>query len=129
MGFWLFMFLFNLILQLMLIGFGRLFCHHAPSEINSVFGYRTRRSMLNQDTWQFAHKHIGKTWKRLGLVLLLSSAIAMIFLFSRKIDLVGRFGSLITGIQVVFLIASVFPTESALKQTFDEKGERKEPQR
>lgn len=119
------MFLFNLMLPLTMIGFGRYFYKQAPGEINSVFGYRTKWSMKNRDTWRFAHKHIGKTWKALGLVLLVASSLAMVFLLGQETEQVGRIGSLITGIQVVLMIGSIFPTESALKHTFDEKGQKR----
>lgn len=58
-------------------------------------------------------------------VLLVASNIAMVFLLGRETDPVGRFGSLITGIQVVLMIGSIFPTESVLKHTFDKKGQNK----
>ena len=122
LGFWIFMLLFNLMLPLTMIGFGRHFHNQTPDNINSVFGYRTRRSMRNRETWQFAHKHIGRTWQTLGLGLLILSVIAMAFLFGREKELVGRMGSLITGIQVILMIGSIIPTELALSRAFDEKG-------
>jgi len=124
-GFWIFMFLFNMMIPLTMAGFGHLFAKQAPGQINSLFGYRTSRSMKNKDTWQFAHAHIGKTWKMLGLVSLVLTALVMLFLFGKETDLVGRIGGIISGVQVFIMIASIFPTESALKQTFDKNGKRK----
>lgn len=51
MGFWIFMLMMNLLIPLSMIGFGWMFLKSPPKEINAVFGYRTRRSMLNPDTW------------------------------------------------------------------------------
>ncbi len=51
-----------------MVVFGKLF-QHCPEEINSVFGYRTRRSMASQEAWNFAHHACGKLWFRWGLVL------------------------------------------------------------
>ena len=42
----------------------------APKDINHTFGYRTKRSMMNKDTWSFAHAYIGKLWLICGLVLM-----------------------------------------------------------
>ena len=62
MGFWIFMVIMDLLVPLTMIGFGRYFLKQAPGTINWVFGYRTEMSMKNKDTWEFAHKYIGKLW-------------------------------------------------------------------
>jgi len=36
-----------------MIGFGFLFERHSPKKINFVFGYRSFRSMKNQETWDY----------------------------------------------------------------------------
>ena len=33
-----------------------------PKEINYVYGYRTKRSMMNEETWRFANQYFGKAW-------------------------------------------------------------------
>lgn len=68
-GFWIFMLVMDFLLPLIMVVFGKLF-QHCPEEINSVFGYRTRRSMASQEAWNFAHHACGKLWFRWGLVLL-----------------------------------------------------------
>ena len=67
MGFWIFMLAMDLILPLSMVFLGRYFVRHAPGNINMLFGYRTARSMKNQDTWQFAHRYFGKLWYKMGL--------------------------------------------------------------
>ena len=62
MGFWIFMLIMVLLIPITMIAFGRLFLNSAPHNINSTFGYRTKRSMMNEDTWKFAHSYIGKLW-------------------------------------------------------------------
>lgn len=64
MGFWIFMLAMDLILPLSMVFLGRYFVRHAPGNINMLFGYRTARSMKNQDTWQFAHilESCGTKW-------------------------------------------------------------------
>ena len=112
-------------MPLTMIGFGKYFSNQAPKEINSAFGYRTKRSMKNQETWQFAHKYFGKVWYVCGLVLLPISVIVMLFLIGQSEDFIGNFGGAICVVQLIPLIGSVFLTENALKKDFDENGNKR----
>ena len=69
-GFWVFMLIMCLLTPAMMIGFGKYFMKGGAKQINGVFGYRTTRSMKNQETWRFAHQYSGKIWHRSGLFLL-----------------------------------------------------------
>ena len=126
MGFWIFMMIMDLLLPLTMIGFGRYFLKQAPGAINWVFGYRTEMSMKNKDTWEFAHNYIGKLWYRIGLILVPLSVIPMLFVLGKGEDPVGYLGSAICMLQMMFLIVPIFPTERALKKTFDKKGNRRQ---
>ena len=125
MVFWIFMLLVDLLIPLTMIGFGKLFLTKAPKNINAVFGYRTTMSMKNRDTWEFAHKYCGKLWFRCGLILLPLSIIPLIFVLDRSIDAIGTVGGIVCVIQLVPLVGSIFPTEAALKKTFDKNGFRR----
>ena len=125
MGFWIFMVIMDLLVPLTMIGFGRYFLKQAPGAINWVFGYRTEMSMKNKDTWEFAHNYIGKLWYRMGLILLPVSVISMLFVLGKNEDIVGNLGATLTMLQLVFLIVPIFPTERALKKTFDKNGNRR----
>lgn len=57
--------------------------------------------------------------------MLVPSVIAMLFLIGKSESVIGTFGGILCGIQLVFLIGSIFPTERALKNNFDEHGNRK----
>ena len=50
MGYWVFMLMSDLLVPLVMIGFGALFMFRPPRTINSLYGYRTRLSMKNEDT-------------------------------------------------------------------------------
>lgn len=125
MGFWIFMTVKDVLNPLTMIGFGKYFIKRAPKEINDFFGYRTSRSMKNKDTWEFAHHHCGKLWSTLGGIMFFPSVIAMLFVIGKDTNVIGTMGGLISGIQLLFLIGSIFPTERALKNNFDEYGRRK----
>ena len=113
-----------LIIPVTMIVFGQLFVRKAPKDINGFFGYRTKRSMKNKDTWEFAHKYIGRLWTVGGFIFLPISVIPMLAVFGKNDDVVGTIGGVITGLQMIPLIGAIFPTESALKKNFDEFGRR-----
>lgn len=125
MNFWLFMFIVSLFIPLVMIGVGSYFVKKAPAKINVIFGYRTIRSMKNQDTWKFAHNYCGKLWQTLGLIMLPLSVGAMFFVVGKEAYTVSIFGCILVLIQMVFLVGSIIPTEKALRKNFDNKGNRK----
>ncbi len=125
MGFWIFMLIMDLLIPIVMIGFGSYFTKRAPREINHTFGYRTTMSMKNRDTWEFAHHYCGKLWFILGWVMFAVSIVAMLFAAKKDINYVGIYGGILCGVQIAVLIASVFPTENALNKSFDEFGHRR----
>lgn len=125
MGFWVFMLLMNILTPLIMIGFGMMFMRHIPDEINMVFGYRTKMSTKNRDTWEFAHQYCGKLWFICGLALLPLSVIPMFFVIGQSEDVVGNLSGMICIIQCVLLVCSIFPTERALRKNFDHNGIRR----
>lgn len=124
-GFWIFMLIMVLLIPGTMLGFGILFTKKAPNNINFVFGYRTARSMKNKNTWNFAHKYIGRLWKILALIMLPLSVIAMLFVLGSDVDTVGTVGGIIVMIQLIPMVAAIFPTERALKKNFDEFGRKR----
>ena len=92
--------------------------------INIAFGYRTSMSMKNQDTWKFAHEYCGKLWYKWGMIMLILTIIVMLFLLGKSEDTIGYWGGAVCMIQLVPLIGAIFPTESALRRTFDKNGNR-----
>lgn len=125
MGFWIFMVICVLLIPLTMILFGRLFLTRAPRDINFLFGYRTEMSMKNRDTWEFAHRYCGKLWLRIGLALLPLSVVPMLLVMGKSEDIVGTVGGVITFLQLIPLIAPIFPTERALRKNFDNYGKRR----
>ena len=122
MATWFFMLILVLLMPLFMIGFGRMFMTNAPKDINTSFGYRTKRSMKNQDTWDFAHKHFGKTWFVCGIVLIPASLVLMFLVMGREADVIRTTGFIILGLQLFLMLGAILPTETALKKNFDEFG-------
>ena len=126
MGYKIFMFVMLLLIPAVMVGFGAYFMKRAPKKINYVFGYRTARSMKNEDTWKFAHKLIGKIWFVCGAVLLVVGTASFFTFTANKNENAASIASLvILGVQLLVLMCSIIPTESALKKTFDENGNRR----
>ncbi len=129
MGFWIFMLVMDLLFPVIMIVMGKYFMKTSPKEINYIFGYRTNMSMKNKDTWDFAHKYIGKLWFYIGLFLVPITIIPMLFAIGSNKDIVGTVGGIICVVSLVILIVPIFPTERALKRVFDGDGNRKVEQK
>ncbi|MEG2456803.1 MAG: SdpI family protein [Clostridia bacterium] len=128
MGFWIFMLIMVLLVPLTMLGFGILFIKKPPKKINCLYGYRTAMSMKNDDTWKFAHNYCGKIWFSCGITLLIVSSLAFVvptIIFDFALAKSGMIGGIILVVQVIPLLASIIPVESALNKTFDKLGERK----
>ena len=125
MKFWIFTLLFLWLIPLIMIGFGRLFVKNAPKEINWLFGYRTTMSTKNKDTWEFAHLYFGKLWFSIGWIMFIISTIVMLCVIRKDNSTIEIVVAILAHIQILFLLAPVFPTERALKRNFDKSGNRK----
>lgn len=125
MWFWWFMLLCCLLTPVLMIVGGRMMWKHCPKHINSVIGYRTSRSMKNMDTWTFAHEHAGRLWWKWGWLLLAPSILIYLPLYGATETVVSITGTVWLMFQLVVLIASIFPTEKALKENFHDDGSRK----
>lgn len=124
MWFWVFMLIMNLLIPVTMIGFGRYFMNGGPKNINGTFGYRTAMSMKNKETWAFAHEYCGKLWYKWGWIILVISVIAMCFFIGKDDDTVGIAGGVICMLQIIPMIGTLGSAERALKENFDEKGNR-----
>lgn len=124
MGFWLYCAAMCLLIPGVMLYFGWHFLNRPPKNINSMYGYRTSRSMKNQQTWDFAHQVCGKLWFRAGAVMLPLSLLAMLPVLGRDMEAVGIWCIPVVGVQLVVMIATIFPVEKALKRKFDKYGRR-----
>ncbi len=124
MGFWIFMLIMVLLIPLTMIFFGWLLFKKTPKEINYVYGYRTKRSMMNEETWRFANQYFGKVWYLCGLISVPLSVTAIALVLGKGTETVGTIGGIITMLQMIPLVGAIIPTEIALKKNFDENGKR-----
>lgn len=125
MGFWFFMVITLLLFPVIMIVVGKLYSKKASGEINHFIGYRTTRSMKNDETWKFAHSYFSKIWYKWGLIMLPISILPMLFVIGKDEDTMGNLGAIICLLQIVPILISIALTEKALKDNFDEEGNRK----
>lgn len=124
MAFWVFMLVCDMLTPALMILMGWSLWKHPPKDINSLLGYRTTRSMKNQDTWHFAQEYCGKLWYKLGLLQILPSVVPFAFLLNADEGTVSTVGMSVLFVQMAVLIGAIFPTEAALKRNFDKEGKR-----
>ena len=122
MWFWWFMLICDLIVPVVMVIGGRMMWKHCPKHINGMSGYRTTRSMKNMDTWKFAHDYCGKLWWKTGWIMMIPSALIHIPLYHRDKNTIGFAGVILVTIQCIIMIASIYPTEKALKKYFNDDG-------
>ena len=84
-----------------------------PKEINGFYGYRTKRSMKSQQSWEFAQRFSSIRMMYSGMILIISSGIGLFVQTSEGL-------SIVMGLFLV-IIAAAIPiaiTEMELKSRF-----------
>ncbi|MDQ1265563.1 MAG: hypothetical protein QG635_714 [Bacteroidota bacterium] len=105
---------------LVFIGAGLLMLKKPPKKINDFYGYRTRRSKLSQEAWDFSQAYSGNLMKNSGLALIAFGFLSLLFgSFSIHIFIIEMSAIIIGAFYPIYL------TEKKLKELFDEKGRRK----
>ena len=115
---------YTFLLSFTMIGFGRIFMKHPPKNINSVYGYRTRMSSLNKETWNFAHQYAGRFWVYSGTINLCAALLLIIIL--RNTDCFETAATYIIFAELIPLLLVIVFTEKALREKFDRNGQRKQ---
>ena len=107
-----------------MIGFGFLFEKHTPKKINFILGYRSFRSMKNQETWEYGNKLSGLLLSRLGIALFICSTAALIFVHGSSDIVIRNVGIAIIVVHALLIVISALATELSLHKHFDKDGNR-----
>ena len=99
---------------------GVLLRKHPPRKINWYLGYRTARSMKSPEAWDYAQVRLGQLWRRFGLPLWVLSLSAILPLGKASENLQGAVLLVVTGVQLVAVLAVIPRIEKELKERFDE---------
>lgn len=92
---------------------GAILFYFPPKEINLIYGYRTNRSMKNQESWDFAQKFSSKKMIISGVLLTLIGLIISIISLDNQLQLYVSL--LLIGLSLFWMI---FTTENQLKKRF-----------
>ena len=95
--------------------------HYPPKEINSLYGYRTKRSMKDQRNWDEGNKYSTQLLLKCGLVLFIAGFVvtAGMALLNISIELRTLLKVIIMLLGAVGTVIALFTaTEKHLKQTF-----------
>ncbi len=114
-----------LIIPVLMLFFGLKFRKKGPSKINWFYGYRTTMSMKNKETWEFAHEYCGRVWRRWGAIMLIVSMLLCITTLRISEDGRGIVILVSVTVQTILLVVSIYPVEKALKNNFDQDGNRR----
>ncbi|NND64240.1 MAG: SdpI family protein [Flavobacteriaceae bacterium] len=106
LGYCIFMLILGLILQ-----------KFPPKKINHIYGYRTNRSMQNENTWNTANQYSSRLMVRMSLLSLIFPPL-LYFIYP-------EYNFMITIVVNTLLIVSIlWFTENHLKSKFDTQGNR-----
>ena len=127
-GIWISMLFMSMLMGLLSVILGIVMYKKPPKKINGIYGYRTSTSMKTQHTWNFAQKYAGKVFAIYGLICTvlggaLYSTITLLVSEVRDLPTFVALGSVL--VQAIGLTLNIFPVEKALKENFDEFGDRK----
>ena len=116
----------SFLIPVIMILFGKIFSKRSPKAINHFYGYRTKMSMKNKNTWDFAHKYFGKLFFKAGIIILPLSVVAMIIFIIANFDNIEIYSGILILVQAVFIVFPIIATEKALKEMFDKDGNYKQ---
>ena len=118
MKFWLLVLLLNLLIPMAMLSGGVLYLMKPPQRTVWMYGYRTKRSMSSQETWEFAQEHCGKIYCRFGIGMLVGAVVSLLFVWGKNRATVGLTGTVIGTVEGLIMLYTLLPTERALKQRF-----------
>lgn len=115
-------------IPLFLIVIGKIFEKYPSKEPNIAIGFRTKLSMMNKETWDYAQRLFPKAWISLGRIMLPLSLIILFLLYSEDKDYTGNLVLILILAQVVLMLGSILYVNLKLKKAFNSDGSRKEIQ-
>jgi len=96
-----------------------IFYYFPPKKINSIYGYRTYRTIQNNDVWTFANKLFGVTLLKYSGI----SFIAALILTFINEALMNSWFSM--AFMIFTLLVAIISTEKELNKNFDDEGNKK----
>jgi uncharacterized membrane protein len=102
---------FNIIFLMSCISISYLFKKNYPTDINSIIGYRTKRSMVSKESWVFANKYSSNLLFKYSIITVIIQ-IALFTIFGGKIAILSA-----ASLWIILLLTTLWQTEVNLKKT------------
>ena len=95
-----------------------IFWKFPPKKINNLYGYRTHKTMLNQQIWDFANNTFNKAFVKYSGLSFLASLVLANF---AKSELTWQPMVLVA----LSILVAIVKTERAIYENFTEEGKKK----
>lgn len=125
MGTWIMIVITYILIPALMAGAGWMIWKHSPKNINAIYGYRTRMSSLNQNTWRFSQEYAGRLWVRWGIRMMPVSILLLMFFAASGEKAAATAGTVLCMVQIVIMLSSIAVVERALNKVFDKQGNLK----
>jgi len=125
MGTWIMIVITYILIPALMVGAGWRMWKHPPKSINAMYGYRTKMSSLNQNTWRFAQEYAGRLWVRWGIRMMPVSILLLMFCAAAGEKASATAGSVLCMVQIVIMLSSIAVVERMLNKVFDKQGNLK----
>ena len=103
----------------LILFFSFIYSKYQSKEISTIYGYRTTRSMSNNDIWEFANKVSSKYMTIASLATIIFQLVGIILSYNSEDFLLVSYGFLI-----IPLVLSIWKTEIEINKFFDKKENR-----
>ena len=116
---WITTFLCYTALSLLIAVLGLVFAKRPPKNVNSLCGYRTKRSKASIEAWNFAQVYSGRLMCILGSIATVFTAIPLLFTINSSDEVITAVGLITLIFPFAALTAAIVMTERALKKRFE----------
>ena len=122
MLFWSLMLIIDLLLPLLMIGAGYFLGKFPPEDKTTFFAYKSKRSIINDKTFEYGNKLLGNMWFILGAIALPFSIFSMIVYKNEEMKVIGIAAGVIIGIEAFLMLLCLLIVEVSLRHKFDKDG-------
>ncbi len=109
------LFIYVLSINGILFAFSIIFYFFQPKKINSIYGYRTKRTMNDNAVWSFANKFFAKQFMRYS---------GIFFAFTSFMYMLNPISWLPWVMAGITILASIIKTEQELNKFYDKDGNK-----
>ena len=104
------------IIPLMILVIGYLMNKFPPKKVNWFVGYRTRKSMSDENIWKVANKYCGKLWINIGFIMIIVVALLCALIYLDIIMFSETLLSIIVFCEIVPVILSGIFVEKKIRE-------------